>query len=79
MRHTIGISDMKISDQSDDILVTYSLGSCIGVAVHDAAANVGGLLHFMLPQSGLDKARAEKNPYMFATTGVPELYVKHLS
>jgi chemotaxis protein CheD len=56
------------------MLVTYALGSCIAVIIHDPLAGVGGLLHFMLPDSGLDPAKAQRNPYMFADTGVPLLF-----
>jgi chemotaxis protein CheD len=56
------------------VLVTYSLGSCIGIAIYDAAVKVGGLLHFMLPESSLDLNKAKKNPYMFADTGIPALF-----
>jgi chemotaxis protein CheD len=70
----VGVSDMKVSNDPESMLVTYSLGSCIGVAVYDAAAKVGGLLHFMLPESALDLTKAERNPYMFADTGIPALF-----
>jgi len=70
----IGVSDMKVSNDPKATLITYSLGSCIGVAVYDPTANVAGLLHYMLPESSLDKAKAQKNPYMFADTGIPQLF-----
>lgn len=70
----VGVSDMKVSNDPDGILVTYSLGSCIGVAVYDTYVNVGGMLHFMLPESNLDKTKSEINPYMFADTGIPRLF-----
>ena len=65
---------MKVSNDPESVLVTYSLGSCIGVAVYDVAAKVGGLLHFMLPESSLDPSKAQKNPHMFADTGIPALF-----
>lgn len=65
---------MKVSNGVDDVLVTYSLGSCIGVAIYDPAVKVGGLLHYMLPDSNLDKAKAANNPFMFADTGIPALF-----
>jgi len=70
----IGVSDMKVSNDVQASLITYSLGSCIGVAIYDPVVRVGGLLHFMLPDSTLDKAKAEKNPFMFADTGIPALF-----
>lgn len=65
---------MKISKHPDDVLITYALGSCLGIAVYDAVANVGGLLHVMLPVSTVNPVKAEKNPLMFVDTGVPELF-----
>ena len=70
----VGVSDMKVSDDFESVLVTYSLGSCIGVAIYDKIARVGGLLHFMLPESSLDPERAKVNPYMFGDTGIPLLF-----
>ena len=70
----VGVSDMKVSKDPDAVLVTYSLGSCIGIAIYDSIVKVGGLLHFMLPDSTLDPAKAQKNPNMFADTGIPNLF-----
>ncbi|HML18494.1 MAG TPA: chemotaxis protein CheD [Bryobacteraceae bacterium] len=69
----VGISDCKISGDPDSVLMTYALGSCVAVAVHDPVARVSGLLHFMLPEASIDQAKAEQNPYMFADTGVTRM------
>ena len=71
---TVGIADMKVSSRGEDTLITYALGSCLGIAVHDPVARVGGLLHVMLPLSELDAAKAQANPAMFVDTGVPALF-----
>jgi len=70
----VGISDMKVSNKVGDVLVTYALGSCIGLSVYDPVVKVGGLLHYMLPDSTLDAGKAKENPYMFADTGIPLLF-----
>jgi chemotaxis protein CheD len=70
----VGVADMKVSNNPEDMLVTYSLGSCIGLAIYDSAAKVGGLLHYMLPESSLDSNKAMQNPYMFGDTGIPLLF-----
>jgi len=70
----VGVSDMKVSNDPDSVLITYSLGSCIGISIYDSLAKVGGLLHFMLPESKLDEGKARKNPFMFADTGIPALF-----
>ena len=74
MNLIVGVSDLEVSDDSESVLVTYSLGSCIGITVYDPVARVGGMLHFMLPESNLDPVKAQKTPYMFADTGIPFLF-----
>jgi chemotaxis protein CheD len=70
----VGISDLKVSNNPGDILITYALGSCIGITVFDPKARVGGLLHFMLPDSTLDSNKAKTTPAMFADTGITLLF-----
>lgn len=67
----VRMADCNVADVGGQVLVTFALGSCIGLAAHDPAAGVGGLLHFMLPDSTIDPGRARANPYMFADTGIP--------
>jgi chemotaxis protein CheD len=69
----VGISDCRITRDRTARLVTYALGSCIGVGVFDPQSSVGGLLHVLLPESSLDAEKASKNPSMFADTGVAEM------
>lgn len=74
VRQVVGIADMKVSRRPEDVLITYALGSCLGVAVHDPLAGVGGLLHLMLPSAQNHAEKARTNPYMFVDTGVPRLF-----
>ena len=76
MRHTVGVSDMKVSAKRGDLIITHALGSCLGVAVHDPVACVGGLLHVMLPLSAIDPEKANRNPFMFVDTGFPKLLIE---
>jgi len=73
-QYVTDIADMAISKEPDSQLVTFSLGSCIGVAIYDSEKKVGGLLHFMLPDSTIDPHKAHKKPCMFADTGIPKLF-----
>ena len=73
MKLVVGVADMKVSNNPEDSIITYSLGSCIGLIVWDPEAKVGGLLHYMLPDSNLDKQKAALNPAMFADSGIPAL------
>jgi chemotaxis protein CheD len=69
-RITVDISDMKVSNDPDVVLTTYSLGSCIGVCLYDPVEKVGGMLHYQLPSSKTDTTRSKENPLMFADTGM---------
>lgn len=69
-----GVADCQVSADPSAVLVTYALGSCIGLLVYDPAAQVGGLLHFMLPNSAIDVEKAKRQPFMFADIGVPKLF-----
>ena len=66
----VNISDMKFSKDSEDVIVTYSLGSCLGVTAFDPKAGVGGMIHCLLPNSSNNLKRAAVNPFMFVNTGV---------
>ncbi len=68
------IADLAVSTDPSATLITYSLGSCIGVAIWDPTAHVGGMLHYMLPDSQLSPDKARANPAMFADTGIPKLF-----
>jgi chemotaxis protein CheD len=70
----VDIADMAIGKDPNCTLITYSLGSCIGVALWDPVVRVGGLLHFMLPESSISPAKAAVQPAMFADTGIPLLF-----
>ena len=70
----VDIADLRISADPSVELVTYSLGSCIGVAIWDPVALVGGLLHYLLGDSTLAPDKARENPAMFADTGLPILF-----
>jgi chemotaxis protein CheD len=74
MTIVVDIADMGVSNDPNATLVTYSLGSCIGVVLHDPVAHVGGMLHYMLPDSQLSPEKARANPTMFCDTGVPKLF-----
>jgi chemotaxis protein CheD len=69
----VGVGDCRVSSDRGSQLVTYSLGSCIAVVVYDPRVPVGGLLHFMLPDSNLNREKARENPFLFADTGIPLL------
>lgn len=71
---TIGISDLKAC-RAPDVLVTYALGSCVGICLIDSVAGVGGLSHIMLPDSS-GMSNAGSMPMRFADTAIPLLVQK---
>lgn len=79
MDQVVGISEMVVSKDVSDVLVTYSLGSCIGISLFDPTANVGGMIHCMLPMSKIDLEKAKAKPAMFTDTGFVKLLQEVLS
>lgn len=67
----VGISDYKFS-RAPDVLVTYALGSCVGVCLYDRITKIGGLSHIMLPDSTSFSNR-EVNRKKFADTALFDL------
>jgi chemotaxis protein CheD len=74
MQMIVNVSDAKASKGVGDTLVTYSLGSCIGVMAHDPFIGAAGLLHFQLPNASMDPERAKRQPAMFADSGLEHLF-----
>jgi chemotaxis protein CheD len=67
----IGIADLAVGKDSDT-LVTYALGSCVGIALWDYDKKQGGLVHIMLPSSR-ENSNPSDNFRKFADTGIQEL------
>jgi chemotaxis protein CheD len=70
---TVGVADMKVSNDPNASLITYALGSCIGLVAYDPQRKLGGLLHLQLPESQAFGTQAQENPAKFADTGVAAL------
>lgn len=67
----VGMADLKTC-KSPDGLTTLGLGSCVGIALRDPIAKIGGLAHIMLPDSTAIR-NAGLNIAKFADTGIVEL------
>jgi chemotaxis protein CheD len=46
----------------------------VGLVVYDSFVKVGGLIHIMLPDSNLSPEKAQRQPAMFADTGIPLMF-----
>ncbi len=64
----VGMADYKVSREPAS-LISYGLGSCVGIALFDPVTKIGGLAHIMLPDS--TQARSTENPAKFADTCLP--------
>lgn len=65
----VGISDMKIVNVPEG-LISYALGSCIGICIVDKTAQIAGMAHIMLPYNN-NKDIA--NVFKYADTGIAEM------
>ncbi|WP_298271684.1 chemotaxis protein CheD [Geobacter sp.] len=57
---SVGISEFKVA-AAPSILMTYGLGSCVGIALYDPVALTGGLAHTLLPAPVRTMEQAEKS------------------
>jgi chemotaxis protein CheD len=65
----VGISDMKIVKVPEG-LISYALGSCIGICIIDKAAHIAGMAHIMLPYNN---NKDMNNVFKYADTGIAEM------
>ena len=66
----VGISDLNVAFRPD-MLITYALGSCVGLCLYDGVMGVAGMSHILLPESSL--CPSDANFMKFADTAVPAL------
>lgn len=67
----VGIADMKVI-RGEGTIVTYALGSCVGVCIYEEGSGLGGMVHAMLPDSL--RALTPTNPQRYVDTGIETLY-----
>lgn len=72
----VGMADLNIC-KNPNIITTLGLGSCIGLTFYDPITKVGGMVHYMLPDS--TKVRNNSNIAKFADTGINELLKRVLA
>ena len=63
----VGIAEGKTA-LTGQILISYALGSCVGVCLYDAGKRLAGMAHIVLP-SKQDAAKKD-NAYKFADEGI---------
>lgn len=67
---SVGIADLK-TVRAPDILVTFALGSCVGICLFDPNVKAAGLSHILLPSSV--QIPGNNTPMKFADTAIPML------
>lgn len=65
-RKVVGIADMKMMRGQGE-LITFALGSCIGICLYDPGLKLAAMIHIMLP---LNMEAGRKNPMKYADTGI---------
>jgi chemotaxis protein CheD len=73
-RRNIGIGELAVSNDTNSVIATHAVGSCIVVCVYDPVTTVAGMLHFLLPEASINPERAQTHPAAFADTGIPLLF-----
>ncbi len=72
----VGMADLNIC-KAPNIITTLGLGSCIGLTFYDPVTKIGGMVHYMLPDS--TQVRNNGNIAKFADTGIRELLKRVLA
>ncbi|MCF6097052.1 chemotaxis protein CheD [Thermovorax subterraneus] len=67
----VGMGEYKTA-KAPALLVSFGLGSCVGVTLYDGVRKIGGLAHIMLPDSSL-AGKKDFNPGKFADTAIDHL------
>lgn len=63
----VGIAEGKTA-YAGQTLVSYALGSCVGLCLYDAGKKLAGMAHIVLPES--ENGTDQTNPYKYAETGL---------
>lgn len=69
----LGVGDYGASCQPGEDVKTFALGSCVSVILLDPKTRTVGMVHVALPDSSINKAKAQEKPGYFADTGIPAL------
>ncbi len=77
MENIIKISELKVASEPD-VLITRALGSCVAVCLYEKYKRIGGLCHFILPDSSISRDK-HFNPGKFADTGISSMIKQILS
>lgn len=71
MDRIVGIGEYAISNNKNDTIKTFALGSCVAITVYSPVKNVAGMVHIALPYPGISGDADYTNPCYYATAAVP--------
>lgn len=72
MQRIVGIGEMVISNNQEDVIKTFALASCVALVAYSPLRKVGGMIHIALPNPLADKESIIR-PYYYASTGIPKI------
>ena len=75
MIKVIGIGEYAISNNEEDIIKTFALGSCVALAIYCPKVKKLGMVHIALPDSTIRKNNNTQEGY-FADLATPMLFEK---
>jgi chemotaxis protein CheD len=67
----VGIGEYAVSNDPENTIKTFALGSCVAVIMYDKLKKIAGMIHIALPDSKISSEKKEKLPGYFADTGLP--------
>ena len=76
MDRVIGIGEYAITNDTNDVLKTFALSSCVALTVYSPIKKILGMVHIALPNSEIMQNRIIANPAYYADTAVPLLIHK---
>lgn len=73
VERVVGVGEALVSTSAGERLITYALGSCLGVVMYDPVARVAGLLHAQLPTIEMHRSTGATSVSAYVDTGVAAL------
>lgn len=70
MMKIVGIGEYIISGEKEDVIKTYSLGSCVAITIYCPKRKVSGMVHIALP-SAINEQDLIDRPARFADSAIP--------
>lgn len=71
----VGIGDFAISNNENDVIITYALASCVAITAYSPKKKIAAMIHIALSKSD-DLYKNKFRPAYYASTGIPLLLNK---